>query len=131
MKAGPNWLLAASAVLYFAAAVPMIFAPAELSSFLGVLAGDGQVALVQVLGSALLGFSMLNWSNRFSRLGGVLGKPLVLANLSHTATASLLLIRISAKDFGHVPLSIPTAAYLALAIAFASRLFIAPSKDHQ
>lgn len=129
MKSGPNWLLSASAVLYFAAAVPLIFAPAELSALLGVSASDGQIALLQMLGSALLGFAMLNWSNRFSRLGGIFGKPLVLANLSHTATAFLLLMRTSARDLSHLPLTVPTAAYLVLAIAFGSRLFVTPAND--
>jgi len=130
MKSGPNWLLSTSAILYLAAAIPLIFAPAELSSTFGASAGEGQIALLQVVGSALLGFSMLNWSNRYSRLGGILGKPLVLANLSHTATAFLLLVRASAKDFGYLPLAIPTAAYFVLAVAFGSRLFVTPPQNH-
>ena len=131
MRGSPNWLLSASAILYFAAAILLIFAPVELSSVLGVSAGVGQSALLQVVGSALLGFSMLNWSNRFSQLGGIFGKPLVLANLSHTATAFLLLVRTAAKDFSYLPLTIPASAYLALAIAFGSRLFVTPSQGHQ
>lgn len=124
MKAGPNWLLSATAILYFVAATALLFAPEELSSLLGAPAGVGQIALLQVIGSALFGFSMLNWSNRYSRLAGILGKPLVLANFSHTATAFLLLVRPLSRDFTFLPLAIPTVAYLALAIAFGSRLFV-------
>lgn len=129
MKSGPNWLLSASALAYFAAAIPLIFAPEETSTLLGGSAAGGQLALLQVLGSALLGFALLNWSNRYSRLGGIFGKPLVLANLAHALTAFLLLVRVAAKDPGYLPVALPTAGYFALALAFAIRLLVAPAQD--
>lgn len=82
MKNGPNLLLTFSAAVYFVAAIPLLFAPAELCRYFDAGAGEGYNVLLQALGSALLGFAMLNWSNRFSRLGGVFGRPIIMANLN-------------------------------------------------
>jgi hypothetical protein len=131
MKSAPNWLLSASAVVYFAAAIPLMFAPEETSALLGGSAAGGQIALLQVLGSALFGFALLNWSNRFSRLGGIFGKPLILANLAHAMTAFLLLVRVAIQNPGYLPVTLPTAVYLALALAFATRLLVAPSPERE
>ena len=129
MKSGPNGLLSLSAATYFAAAIPLLFAPEETSALLGGSVAAGQIAILQVLGSALLGFALLNWSNRYSQLGGIYGRPLVLANLAHAMTAFLLLVRAAARDPGFLPVALPTAVYLLLALAFASRLFVAPRPD--
>lgn len=120
-------LLAASAALYLVAAIPLLFAPQEVSARLGATPTDGQVALLQVIGSALLGFAMLNWTSRFSRLGGIYGRPLVVANLTHAATAFLLLVKIALQAPSDLAVVLPTVAYLVLAAAFGSRLFVNPA----
>jgi len=123
----PHPLLAASAAAYLVAAVPLLFAPEETARALGAVPDGGRVALLQVIGSALLGFAMLNWSSRFSRLGGVYGRPLVLANLAHAATAFLLLVKPATGDLSDLAVVVPTVAYLVLAVAFGSRLFVNPA----
>jgi hypothetical protein len=125
MKDGSNPLLTASAAAYFLAGVPLLFAPREICELAGGACAEGQQLTLQALGAAFLGFAMLNWTNRFSRVGGILGRPLLVANLSHTATAFLLLVR-PAFASGSKPLLAASAAYLALAVAFGSRLFVAP-----
>jgi hypothetical protein len=124
----PNLLLATSAVVYFAAALPLLFAPEETAAALGAAPDAGRDVLSQVVGGALLGFAMLNWANRHSKLGGIFGRPLVLANLSHAATAFLVLARPAARSPGELALSVSAAAYLVLAVAFGSRLFVSPEK---
>lgn len=121
-------LLAASAVLYLAAAIPLLFAPEETARAFGATAAGGAVALLQVIGSALLGFAMLNWSSRYSRLGGVYGRPLLLANLAHAATAFLLLVKVALRDPSDLAVAVPTLAYLGLAVGFGSRLFVDPAR---
>lgn len=128
MDSRPNPLLAASAVLYLVVAIPLLFAPEETAGALGAAPAEGQVALLQVIGSALLGFAMLNWSSRYSRLGGVYGRPLVLANLAHAATAFLLLAKPALRAPSDLAVLVPTMAYLGLAIGFGSRLFVAPAR---
>ena len=125
----PNPLLLTSALLYFVAAIALLFAPRELASLAGAAGGSGQDALLQVLGSALLGFSMLNWSNRYSRLGGILGRPLILANLAHAATAALLLVRVAVAPPIVATLVGATIVYAGLAIAFGAVLFRDPHAE--
>ncbi len=119
-------MLLTSAALYFIAAIALLFAPQELASLAGAAGGRGPESQLQVLGSALLGFSMLNWSNRYSRLGGILGRPLILANLAHAATAALLLVRVAVKPPIVVSLVGATIVYAGLAIAFGAVLFRDP-----
>ena len=129
MSDRPNPLLTASAVLYFAAAVPLLFAPQELLGWAGDVETSGRVAVLQVLGSALFGYSMLNWANRYSRVEGIFGRPLLIANLAHAASAALLLLRVAiGMDFAPV-VAVPTAIYALLAVAFGRRLFRAPKPE--
>ena len=74
-SAKPNALLAASAIVYFAASVALLFAPAEIGAFVGAPPDAGRERLLQVIGGALLGFAMLNWSSRHSRTAGCPTRP--------------------------------------------------------
>lgn len=131
MNERPSALLLTSAVIYFAAALPLIFAPEELLSFFGGERSTLAVSLLQVIGSALFGFAMLNWMNRYSRIGGIFGRPIVAANFAHSATAALLL--------GHIALRAPLSALLlmilgvygCLAVAFGAKFFFASSNAEQ
>ncbi len=127
MSERPGMLLTLSAIGYFVGAVALVFAPQETAAALGASAGPGQAVLLQVVGSALLGFAMLNWSSRHSRLGGIYGRPLLLANLAFTMTAGLNLLRPTLSDLGRLALTLPTVALLLLAIVFATRLFARPA----
>lgn len=129
MSDRPNPLLTVSAVLFFVAAVPLLFAPQELLGWAGDVETPGRVAVLQVLGSALFGYSMLNWANRYARVEGIFGRPLLIANLAHAASAALLLLRVAiGMDFAPV-VAVPTAIYLLLAVAFGARLFKAPKPE--
>jgi hypothetical protein len=118
-------LLTGSAALYFAAALALLFAGDELALRLAGAPAATVTALVQLYGSALLGFAMLNWMNRMSRIGGIFGRPLLVSNLAHAATAFLLLYRPALAAPSEPVLTVPAAAYLVLAVAFGSRLFVA------
>jgi hypothetical protein len=129
MSDRPNPLLTASAVLYFVAAVPLLFAPQELLAWAGDGETPGRVAVLQVLGSALFGYSMLNWANRHARVEGIFGRPLLIANLAHVASAALLLLRVSIEAKFAPVVAVPTALYALLAVAFGARLFRSPRPD--
>jgi len=126
MNERPNLLVLGSAVLYFAAALPLLFAPDELLTYAGANPSTLDSALLQVIGSALFGFAMLNWMNRFGVIGGIYGRPLVIANFTHAATATLLLGHVAMRAPFTVPLTIVVVLYGALAVAFGYKLFAAP-----
>jgi hypothetical protein len=121
-----NPLLLPSAVLYFAAALPLLFAPEELLRYASAAPSNLDTALLQVIGSALFGFAMLNWMNRFGVIGGIYGRPVVIANFTHAATAALLLGHIAIRGPLSAPLMTVLAVYGILALAFGSKLFVAP-----
>ena len=47
----------------------------------------------QLLGAAWLGMSALNWLNRSTILGGIYGRPVVVANLAMHCISALSLLR--------------------------------------
>ena len=129
MNERPNLLLTASAAVYFAAAVPLLFAPDELLAFAGEPASGLDAALLQVVGSAFFGFSMLNWMSRYTRTGGIYGRPLVIANLTHAASAALLLGKAASREGFPVAVMVPLGIYALLAVGFGAALFSSPRGD--
>lgn len=68
-----------------------LFAPEVLLSAIGMALVTPHWP-VKLLASAWLGLAMLNWSTRGFTMGGILGRPIVLANFSHyfiAATSTL------------------------------------------
>lgn len=126
MSDRPNLLLLISAVLFFAASLPLLFAPEELMAYFGATPSALDTALLQVIGSAIFGYGMLNWMNRFGTIGGIYGRPVVIANLAHTAIATLLLGKIAIRSGYPFPLTVVVALYGALAVAFGYKMFTAP-----
>ena len=121
----PSYLLVTAAIVFFAAALPLLFAPTELQAWAGVDPTPTSAVFLQVLGSACFGFAMLDWLGRYSRIDGIFGRPLLVANLAHTASAALLLGHAVIRG-QRTPLVLAvTACYGVLAIAFGSRLFAA------
>lgn len=126
MNPRPSPLLVASAAIYFAAALFLLFAPEETLRFADVPTTPLVAGLLQVLGSALLGFAMLDWMGRHVRIGGIYGRPLVVANLAHAGSAALLLAQLARRADLGPPLLVALALYGALAIGFGLRLLRPP-----
>ncbi len=129
MNERPNLLLTASAVVYFAAAIPLLFAPDEMLAFAGAAPSRLDAALLQVVGSAVLGFSMLDWMSRYTRIGGIYGRPLVVANLAHSASAALLLGKAASRVGFPVGVVVPLGIYGVLAVGFGIAMFSRPQAD--
>jgi hypothetical protein len=127
MDPRPSLLLVLSAVFYFAGALALLFAPEELLTLAGAPPSTLDTALLQALGSALFGFAMLNWMSRHSRIGGIFGRPILVANLAHTASAALLLGHIAIRASLSAPLTVALTLYSALAVAFGLKLSARPT----
>ena len=126
MSERPNLLLWISAVLYFAASLPLLFAPEELLAYFGATPSALDIAPLQVIGSAIFGYAMLNWMNRYGVIGGIYGRPVVMANFTHAVTAALLLGKIAIRVPFSPPLVAAVVLYGVLAVAFGYKLFTAP-----
>ena len=127
MSNRPSLVLTASAVVYLAGALALLFAPQEALAAAGVPVARAAVALAQSLGSALFGFSMLNWLQRHARIGGIFGRPVVVANLAHAASAALLLARIATTPPYSLVLWAALALYAVIGVAFAVKLLVSPA----
>lgn len=123
----PNLLLTGSAVLYLLSSIALLFAAEELLRLALGTASELDVALLQLIGAGLFGFAMLNWLSRFSLLGGIYGRPLLVANLAHTATAALMLGHLIERPVSPW-LAAAALAYAALGVAFGAKLFLHPMR---
>jgi hypothetical protein len=87
-------ILVSSAVFLGVLALFLLFAPVESLSFLLLGYGSLLPSLpAQLLSAPLLGLSALNWLSRGSTVGGIYGRPLLIANLIHFIVGSLVLLR--------------------------------------
>ena len=81
--------------------------------------------LGQLLGAAWLGLAALNWINRRLILGGVFGRPIVLANAIHYFISAMVLIRaVIRQPEAFVELAAVPA--ITLAVAYGALLFRGP-----
>ena len=69
----------------------LLFAPDEVGEIL--VAGSSHPILVQVLGAALVGFGIANWTARGAALGGIYGRAVVAGNQAHLMIGALLLVK--------------------------------------
>lgn len=121
-----NALLTASALLYLVAGMAFIFAGDELLRAAGAEGTAVEVALVQLLGAALFGLGMMNWMNRFAQVGGIYGRPLVVANFANGFIGALMLVHVARQAPMTAPLAAGLATYALLALGFGARLIGSP-----
>ena len=83
-------LMSVSALLLGSAGILLLFLPAEMAD---VLAMQQAALALQVVGCACFAFAMLDWTARGSVLGGIFGRPVVLANFTLFVTSALALLK--------------------------------------
>lgn len=81
-----------SLVILGAAGGTLLFAGAEV---LPTVFGGPDAWLAQLVASGWLGVAMLNWLHRRSIVGGIHGRPLVMANLMTYLVVSTTLVKAS------------------------------------
>lgn len=112
-------LLSLAALVLAVCGVTFNFLPQETGARLGIGPSAGAVAMLELLGVALLGFAAVDWMSRGAPVGGIYGRPLALGNLLLFGAGGLSLAR-GATAGGPAELLGPAAAvFLALAAAFA------------
>jgi hypothetical protein len=117
-----NILLTGAAVIYFVFAALLLFLPQE------TLRSDSAqtIALAQVAAAAIFGNAMMNWMSRYSTIGGIYGRPIVVANLAHAFTAAATLARPALAGEASVPMLVALPFYAVLTIAFAYKMYASP-----
>ena len=110
------------------AGLACLFFPKEIFKLYDPSTENAQGLLVQLLGAGFLGFAALDWISRRSLLGGIYGRPVVVANHTHFVLGSLLMIRRAISQPNNVVIWCTLAAYALIAVAFASILFGPPPR---
>jgi hypothetical protein len=90
MKAQP--ILVVSGVLLFGGGVAALFAPQEIGVLLSKQGQPTSPVVVQLLGAGLFALGFLDWVARFSTIGGVYGRSVVVANVAYFFTTAATLV---------------------------------------
>ena len=104
------------------------FAPEEILRAAGISPGSHLKVVVQVTGALYLGFAMLNWMVRDSRIGGIFNRPVVVGNLLHFGSGGIALLKGAASDPSGGRLWLPAIVYGLLAVAFTA-VMVRPPKS--
>ena len=124
MKIQP--LLFASALLLMGLGIVTLFAPDEIA---GLLSRSGQATsgvVVQILAGALFALGILDWMNRYATIGGIYGRPVVLANFAFFFITATTLARLALATGAGVALWGATGVCAVLAALYAQLFFGAP-----
>jgi hypothetical protein len=116
-------LMMASATFLGGLGVAASFLPVEILTFLDPGHDRSSGTVVQLLGAALLGFSMLNWIAKGAPAGGIYGRPIVTANLVHFTVGGIALAKLVAVGDLHAAAIALAAAYVIFAFCFGVALF--------
>jgi hypothetical protein len=116
-RASALWLACVGFALLFApdAALPRLVAGYPPSG----------LWLGQLLGAAWLGLAALNWINRRLILGGVFGRPIVLANAIHYFISAMVLVRAVSRQH-ETSVELMAIPAITLAVAYGALLFRGP-----
>ena len=100
-----------SAVCMAIAGAVLIFAPHEVRDVLAW--GGDRPVMIQVLGAALYGYGVANWTARGAALGGIYGRAVIAGNQAHLTIGAILLAIHSVDAGSAVPAYwVLTAAYV-------------------
>ena len=115
----------ASAALLAGAGVSLLFAADVIlpSIVPGVSPNAGWLG--QLLGAAWLGLAALNWLTRSSVLGGIYGRPIVLANTTLYFVSAMVLVN-AATQASSVPVWSATVVAAVMALLYGMLLFRGP-----
>lgn len=106
----------------------LVFAPDETSALL-TGRDDASDLAFSLLGAALVGLGTMNWLARRSPIGGIYGRPVLVANLAHFVIGGLTLLRAGLDGAGTGWLWTLCVLYLAGAAFYGTLLFAQPRPE--
>jgi hypothetical protein len=104
------------------------FFPKEIIAYINEETNVITTLILQILGSLYLGFGMLNWMAKGTRIGGIYNKPIAIGNFMHFGVGAITLVKIVFKIQIHTEFMIVlTIVYAIFAISFAYVFMTNPS----
>ena len=86
-------LLTLSAMILAMIGISLIFLPNEILDYLELSVSETLQLLMQIIGSFYFALAILNWMSKGSLIGGIYGRPIAMANLTHFVIAGFALIK--------------------------------------
>ena len=125
-------LMTSSAIILALIGISLIFFPKEILDYFELSASDTLELLMQITGSLYFAFAMLNWMSKGSLIGGIYGRPIAIANLTHFVIAGLSLIKgIMANTGLSYVIWLIAIIYSIFAILFGIVLFKHPVSENK
>ena len=86
-------LMTLSVMILALIGISLIFLPNEILDYLQLSVSETLQLLMQIIGSLYFALAILNWMSKGSLIGGIYGRPIAMANLTHFVIAGLALIK--------------------------------------
>ncbi len=102
------------------------FLPDEILVYFNQPANTFLKTAFQVIGALYLGFAMLNWMVKSSRIGGIYNRPVVVANLMHFGVVFIALIKLIVGGLANPAVIALAVVYGLFAIGFGYLLRTSP-----
>ena len=113
-------LMTISALFLGIIGICLSFLPKEIINYLNINSNIITIFLFQLLGALYLGFGILNWMLKGSRIGGIYNRPVLMGNLMHFLVGAIALIKIVTSIQAHSEIIIfLMIVYSTLSISFA------------
>jgi hypothetical protein len=122
---GPILLVAG--LLLLCSGVATLFARQEVARLLGSRGQLASPVVVQFLGAGLFALGFLDWLSRFSAIGGIHGRPVLIANLSFFFIAATTLGRSALGAGGAVETWVLAGLSVLMAAWFGRFLLFSPA----
>src|SRR6201985_830012 len=87
-------IMTLSAVFLAVIGISLTFLPAEIGGITGIAPDKTFTVILQLLGALYFSFAMLNWMAKGTLIGGIYGKPVSIANLTHFVIGALALTKL-------------------------------------
>jgi hypothetical protein len=119
--------MVAAAFVLGVVGVACLFGPDLVLNSMAAGAAPGAMALVQVLGTLSLAFATLDWMWKGNRIGGIYGRPIVLANVLHFVSTALVTFKAISREPSLHNLWPVAVVYAAFGVGFFLLLFRDPT----
>ena len=119
-----------SALILGVMGLALSFFPQEIIAYLAVDSNVINVFFLQIMSALYLGFALLNWMSKDSRIGGIYNRPIAIANFMHFGVGTIALAKALPDLNIHLELAIAIImVYTVFAILFAFVFLTNPFKS--
>jgi len=113
-------VMTVSALFLCALGISFSFFNKEINGYFNNDSNSINILSLQLLSALYLGFGLMNWMAKETRIGGIYNRPIAIGNFMHFGVGALALIKIVSKIELHQEIIIGlTVVYSIFAVCFA------------